>query len=90
MLKLVLTFCIIVVLYEADACTLAPGGIKCLECTRPNEFYSCGSACQTTCRNLGKPCPIINIRCNDACYCINGYARNDRGICIPIKNCPRY
>jgi len=30
-------------------------------CPRENEEYQCGSACQTTCKNLGKPCPIINV-----------------------------
>ncbi|GJQ86940.1 hypothetical protein Trydic_g20314 [Trypoxylus dichotomus] len=57
-------------------------------CDRPNEVYACGSACQTTCRNLGKPCPYINVRCNDRCYCKRGYARDDLGVCIPIINCP--
>jgi len=31
-----------------------------IECTRENEEYQCGSACQTTCKNLGQTCPIIN------------------------------
>ncbi|XP_076630822.1 venom metalloprotease inhibitor-like [Colletes latitarsis] len=59
-----------------------------LVCNRPHEEYQCGSACQTTCQNLGEPCPIVNIRCNDDCYCKEGYARDCRGICIPIKLCP--
>ncbi|GJQ76653.1 hypothetical protein Trydic_g15512 [Trypoxylus dichotomus] len=59
-----------------------------LVCDRPHEHYACGSACQTTCRTLGQPCTIINIRCNDACYCDDGYARNEQGTCIPIKDCP--
>ncbi|XP_043265628.1 inducible metalloproteinase inhibitor protein-like [Colletes gigas] len=58
-----------------------------LVCNRPNEEYQCGSACQTTCQNLGQPCPIVNIRCNDACYCKEGYARDCNGNCIPIKMC---
>ncbi|XP_012528606.1 inducible metalloproteinase inhibitor protein [Monomorium pharaonis] len=60
-----------------------------LECTRENEEYQCGSACQTTCRNLGQNCSIVNIKCNDACYCKEGYARitDDNSPCIPIKNC---
>ncbi|XP_011866030.1 PREDICTED: inducible metalloproteinase inhibitor protein-like [Vollenhovia emeryi] len=59
-------------------------------CNRPNEEYQCGSACQTTCSNLGQTCPIINIKCNDACYCKEGYARrtNDNSPCIPKADCP--
>ncbi|CAL1686021.1 unnamed protein product [Lasius platythorax] len=59
-------------------------------CPKNEEFIKCGSPCQTTCSNLGKPCTIINIRCNDACYCIKGYARSDNNNrCIPIKRCPK-
>ncbi|XP_046821431.1 inducible metalloproteinase inhibitor protein-like [Vespa crabro] len=57
-------------------------------CDRPNEIYACGSACQTTCEFLGEPCPIVNVKCNDACYCKDNYARNDEGKCIPISECP--
>ncbi|KZC13061.1 PREDICTED: inducible metalloproteinase inhibitor protein-like [Dufourea novaeangliae] len=59
-----------------------------LICNRPHEFYDCGSACQTTCATLNQPCPIINIRCNDDCYCKKGYARDCRDVCIPISKCP--
>ncbi|KAF7414081.1 hypothetical protein HZH68_002570 [Vespula germanica] len=59
-----------------------------LNCNRPNEIYECGSACQTECKTLGEPCPIINIKCNDDCYCIDNYARDDKGNCIPIRDCP--
>lgn len=48
-----------------------------------NEKWACGSACQTTCKTFKEPCPIVNIRCNDACYCIDGFARDEKGICIP-------
>lgn len=58
-----------------------------LNCTEPHEVYACGSACQTECATLGQPCPIINIKCNDACYCIENYARNSQGVCIPQKDC---
>ncbi|XP_022816594.1 inducible metalloproteinase inhibitor protein-like [Spodoptera litura] len=60
-----------------------------LVCDRENEHYECGSACQTTCATLGTVCPIVNIRCNDACYCDEGFARDDNGICIPEGECPR-
>ncbi|XP_076651524.1 venom metalloprotease inhibitor-like [Halictus rubicundus] len=59
-----------------------------LVCSRPNEEYACGSACQTTCDNMGQPCPIVNIRCNDGCYCKEGYARDCRGNCIRKNSCP--
>ncbi|KAK9680402.1 Trypsin Inhibitor like cysteine rich domain [Popillia japonica] len=62
--------------------------IKPIKCNRPHEYYDCGSACQTECKTLGEPCPIVNIRCNNACYCVKGYARNDKGKCIPISKCP--
>ncbi|KAJ8921420.1 hypothetical protein NQ315_003038 [Exocentrus adspersus] len=68
--------------------TLPPGGIEWQNCTRVNEKYDCGSACQTECATLGEVCPIVNIRCNDACYCIDGHARDANGVCIRIENCP--
>ncbi|KAG5867482.1 hypothetical protein JTB14_000231 [Gonioctena quinquepunctata] len=52
--------------------TLPPGGIVWQNCTKPHEYYDCGSACQTKCRTLGEVCPIVNVRCNDACYCTKG------------------
>ncbi|OAD54560.1 Inducible metalloproteinase inhibitor protein [Eufriesea mexicana] len=78
----VLLFVTLAVLYTAAYA-------KKLVCDMPNEEYHCGSACQTTCATLGQPCPIKNIRCNDACYCKSGYARNRRGICIPVQNCSK-
>nr|CAI5833859.1 unnamed protein product [Callosobruchus analis] len=64
------------------------GGIKWINCSKPHECYDCGSACQNECKTLGEPCDIINVRCNDACYCVPGYARNARGRCIPESQCP--
>ncbi|XP_031844814.1 venom metalloprotease inhibitor-like [Nomia melanderi] len=61
-----------------------------LLCDGVNEEYQCGSACQTTCENLGEPCPIVNIRCNDGCYCKDGYARDCRGVCIDINQCSKH
>ncbi|CAH0727832.1 unnamed protein product, partial [Brenthis ino] len=63
----------------------------CLKCTGPNEYFSCGSACDNECSDLSKnqtSCPIINVKCNEKCYCEAGYARNNRNICIPIEKCP--
>nr|WIM01334.1 zonadhesin-like protein 1A [Limnephilus flavicornis] len=53
-----------------------------------NEVFACGSACDTTCATLGQICPIVNIKCNDMCYCIDGYARDNNNVCIPVKQCP--
>ncbi|VEN53540.1 unnamed protein product [Callosobruchus maculatus] len=64
------------------------GGIQWINCTKPHECYSCGSACQNECKFLGRICPIVNIRCNDSCYCVSGYARDDTGKCIPESQCP--
>ncbi|XP_076480784.1 venom metalloprotease inhibitor isoform X2 [Bombus vancouverensis nearcticus] len=76
-------FVVVAYLYATSAARLV--------CNRPNEEYHCGSACQTTCATLGQRCPIINIRCNDACYCKEGYARygGDSGMCVPISQCNR-
>ncbi|KAK1122898.1 hypothetical protein K0M31_009343 [Melipona bicolor] len=60
---------------------------KRLICDMPNEEYRCGSACQRQCATLNQPCTIVNVRCNDGCYCKEGYARNDNGVCIPITKC---
>lgn len=57
------------------------------KCILPHEVYACGSACQTECATLGQPCPIVNIKCNNDCYCIDGYARNAIGLCIPQNFC---
>ncbi|XP_017773888.1 PREDICTED: inducible metalloproteinase inhibitor protein-like [Nicrophorus vespilloides] len=57
------------------------------DCFRPNEVYYCGGACQITCYNYNKICPIINVRCNDMCYCIKNYARDQTGTCVHIKYC---
>lgn len=57
-----------------------------LECTAPNEEYQCGSPCQIECATLGQICPVVNVKCNDACYCVEGYARDQCGKCIPDKS----
>ncbi|KAF2905487.1 hypothetical protein ILUMI_00685 [Ignelater luminosus] len=80
-----LSACLALVAIHVQAAAYSPPPIKC---TRPNERYDCGSACQNECATLGEPCPIVNIRCNDACYCIPGYARDSTGTCIPESQCP--
>lgn len=57
-------------------------------CSGPNEEYLvCGGPCQKECATLGQPCNIAYIRCPDGCYCIEGYARNRQGKCIPERAC---
>ncbi|XP_050672953.1 inducible metalloproteinase inhibitor protein-like [Leptidea sinapis] len=64
----------------------------CEKCNGENEYYSCGPHCDNVCATLHEMnqthCPIVNIRCNDKCYCREGYARNDQNECIPISECP--
>lgn len=60
---------------------------KCQKCGK-NEFFNCGSACDTTCATLGEACTIINKKCVEMCYCKDGFARDDKGACIPIDQCP--
>ncbi|XP_073828334.1 venom serine protease inhibitor [Musca autumnalis] len=56
-----------------------------------NEYYtSCGDSCQTECATLNQPCLIRHFRCPDGCYCNKGYARNNKGVCIPIAKCPKH
>lgn len=64
----------------------------------PNEEYRKGDACDRTCCSirLHKPCGIVNIKEAEGCYCVAGYARDVKGVCILetsldckfIKNCP--
>ncbi|KAJ8732565.1 hypothetical protein PYW07_015164 [Mythimna separata] len=72
---------------RSSASAVQARAIGPINCTQPNEHYECGSACQTECATLGQQCPIVNVRCNDACYCNTGYARNSAGTCIPISQC---
>ncbi|KAL4718256.1 hypothetical protein ACJJTC_011622 [Scirpophaga incertulas] len=66
---------------------------QCDQCSKPNEFFSCGSACDNECSTLNEQnrtnCPIINVRCNERCYCDDGYARDDSGMCVPVSECPK-
>ncbi|XP_039233427.1 uncharacterized protein LOC6523879 isoform X2 [Drosophila yakuba] len=56
-------------------------------CPENETYLTCGPDCQTECATLGKPCLIRHIRCPDACYCNEGFARNAGGTCIPIRQC---
>ncbi|CAH0627260.1 unnamed protein product [Chrysodeixis includens] len=67
-------------------------GDVCLKCTGPNEYFSCGGACDNVCATLSQQnqtnCPIVNIKCNPMCYCEKGYARDNNNTCVPIDKCP--
>ncbi|XP_077291437.1 zonadhesin-like isoform X2 [Arctopsyche grandis] len=58
-------------------------------CYGLNEVFDCGSPCDTKCKSLGKPCNIRAYECVKQCYCKDGYARDHRDRCVPIKYCPR-
>ncbi|XP_047515818.1 inducible metalloproteinase inhibitor protein-like isoform X2 [Pieris napi] len=57
-----------------------------------HEFFSCGPECDNECSTLHEMnrtnCPILNIVCNEKCYCEDGFARNDARECIPVEECP--
>ncbi|XP_077285189.1 zonadhesin-like [Arctopsyche grandis] len=61
---------------------------ECPTCSGPNEFFSCGLPCDTECATLGDECPNNSFKCVERCYCKNGFARNSKNVCIPIKDCP--
>lgn len=64
-----------------------------VKCPGDHEYYSCGGACDNVCQLMPYQnitnCPIINVKCNEKCYCEDGYARNSYGICVPISKCER-
>lgn len=58
-------------------------------CGTNEEFLNpAPSVCQTSCRELGKPCKLRPITAPTGCYCIKGYARDSDWNCIPIADCP--
>uniref|UniRef100_A0A2A4JJI9 TIL domain-containing protein n=1 Tax=Heliothis virescens TaxID=7102 RepID=A0A2A4JJI9_HELVI len=64
---------------------------QCDTCPGAHEFFECGSACDNECATLATQnrthCPIKNIVCNRKCYCLDGYARDQSGNCIPVEKC---
>ena len=60
-----------------------------IECPA-NESFSCGSAaCEKDCSNINETCDIVNIKCDDKCFCNEGFVRETpSGLCIPIEKCP--
>ncbi|KAL4719717.1 hypothetical protein ACJJTC_018107 [Scirpophaga incertulas] len=66
-------------------------GNQCMQCSKPNEYYSCGGYCDNECSSIKYQnqtnCPIQNVVCNEKCYCDRGYARDSDGNCIPISQC---
>ncbi|KOB68857.1 Serine protease inhibitor 28 [Operophtera brumata] len=64
---------------------------QCRKCMCPHEYFSCGGACDNVCATLHKQnqtnCPIVNIKCNEMCYCEKDYARAKNGTCIPMHKC---
>lgn len=72
------------ILYAATASPNTQYSSVSDEClANENEVRACGSECQTTCATSNQVCPIVNVKCNDACYCVEGYARDQNGRCIP-------
>ncbi|KAL7011539.1 hypothetical protein ACKWTF_014308 [Chironomus riparius] len=60
---------------------------KCPKCPA-NESFSCGNPlCEKTCENYKETCTIQNIRCEDKCYCNDGFVRNKNNVCVPVSEC---
>ncbi|KAJ0180001.1 hypothetical protein K1T71_004592 [Dendrolimus kikuchii] len=89
--------------YCKKGCLCKPGYVRddngvCIPknkcpCGRNEVYNSCiqGYCAPKTCSELGQPipCPDINPEfCEKGCLCEPGYVRNDRGYCIPVKECP--
>lgn len=61
-----------------------------------NEYYSnCinGDCSVQNCKDVGLPisCPRIDPKyCKAGCLCNEGYARNEKGVCIPKNECREY
>lgn len=58
-------------------------------CPFREEFLDCPEAhkCQQTCATLNHAC-LITPTCTSACFCRQGYARDQAGRCVPISDCP--
>ncbi|CAG9785165.1 unnamed protein product [Diatraea saccharalis] len=64
-------------------------------CTNPNEVYDkCPDCSPQTCatKNQKFNCPMIpasktGANCKPACRCKQGYLRNSKGVCVPVKEC---
>ncbi|KAL7079931.1 hypothetical protein ACQ4LE_000065 [Meloidogyne hapla] len=56
-------------------------------CEEGEEFKECASICEPKCSDLGHIPPLIGICMPGECQCKEGYARNDKKICIPKEDC---
>ncbi|XP_026729506.1 SCO-spondin-like [Trichoplusia ni] len=67
------------------------------KCPGDHEHYECASECDNVCATLDRQnktnCPIRKYDnfdiCSPRCYCDDGYARDDKGNCIPIEDCDK-
>ncbi|CAL1266706.1 unnamed protein product [Larinioides sclopetarius] len=57
-------------------------------CTEDEEYQECGSACPSTCENIGKNLPCT-LQCVPGCFCKKGLVRNDQGDCVEPEECPQ-
>ena len=55
-----------------------------------NETFTCNNAaCEKNCGNLNESCKIVNFKCDNKCFCNDGFVRETpHGPCIPILKCP--
>jgi len=56
-----------------------------MPCNAHEVFKVCGSAAPPTCEH---PDPLIHIEdCVVGCFCMDGYLRNKKEICVPVSQC---
>ncbi|CAF3348387.1 unnamed protein product [Rotaria socialis] len=60
-----------------------------LTCEENEEYQSCGTLCQKTCKDLVSTTTMkcYNDTCNEGCYCKEGYVLNENGDCIQSSEC---
>jgi hypothetical protein len=55
-------------------------------CPEKEEFLACGSACAPTCAHPERP-DLCSRNCVVGCFCLEGYLRNEQGVCVPKDQC---
>lgn len=59
------------------------------QCGENQHYEVCGvNGCENTCAQPDLESVCRNIRCQEGCYCDEGYIRAPNGECVLPENCP--